>query len=305
MEHCGVLSLAFTSNCATPGSPTLATTTLQEGGAFGLDEWQAIYFGLVTTGGTFRLEFDGEETGAITWSSTNATLAANILAALEALPNVGAGNVSGGVGSMIGGNGSIDVKFQGAMTATDVPQITIAENSLTGTARHVPVTGMTVTLRRGGDVVSSGVTDENGFINLPFYVTALDFEFTLDGGDSADYFIDDTYPLGLDCGDIGPLADFGLYPRMVPVTWSGIDDVPSTITIEGTDGTALGYSDSFEVPAFPGTTTVLMPGIEGLGDANTYEYSADPAFPDDPFRTLFLTSPCGEPVTVGAGTPHG
>src|SRR5205085_8919816 len=66
---------------------------------------QLLTFGNGITGGTFTLTFNGQTTGAITWSSTGSTLAANIQAALALLTNVGNGNVS------VTGNGPFTVTF--------------------------------------------------------------------------------------------------------------------------------------------------------------------------------------------------
>src|SRR5262249_6760559 len=56
---------------------------------------QTVTFGGAVTGGTFRLTFNSVPTGPISWSPNAATLAANIQAALDALPTIGAGNTLG------------------------------------------------------------------------------------------------------------------------------------------------------------------------------------------------------------------
>lgn len=103
------------------------------------------------TGGTFQLEFAGQTTGDIAWSSTNTTLVANVDAALEALSNIGAGNVAVAVGVMTAGIGTLTITFGGTLAATDVATITVADNSLTPTADTVTVTnstfGVTATIR--------------------------------------------------------------------------------------------------------------------------------------------------------------
>lgn len=107
--------------------------------ANGTDEVQTITFGGTPTGGTFRLRFDGFTTAAITWSSTNNTLRDNVDAALEALPNVGAAGVTTAVGTMTGGIGTLTVTFNGNLGKKAVPTMTVADNSLTGTAPTVAV----------------------------------------------------------------------------------------------------------------------------------------------------------------------
>lgn len=86
------------------------------------------------TGGTFKLAYDGQTTAAITWSATNGTLVANIDAALEALGNIGTGNVTTAVGTMTAGVGTITVTFAGTLVKLAVATMSVANNSLTGTA---------------------------------------------------------------------------------------------------------------------------------------------------------------------------
>lgn len=101
----------------------------------GTDAVQTITIGGTPTGGTFRLRLDGFDTAAITWSATNATLVANIDAALEALPNVGAGGVVTAVGTMTAGIGTITLTFSGGnLTKQVVNLITVSDNSMTGTS---------------------------------------------------------------------------------------------------------------------------------------------------------------------------
>lgn len=101
--------------------------------ANGTNEVQTLTFGGTPTGGTFTLTFDGYTTAPISWSSTNATLVANIDAALEALPNIGAGGVTVAVGTMTNGIGTITVTFGGILAKKAVPTMS-RTSSLTGTA---------------------------------------------------------------------------------------------------------------------------------------------------------------------------
>lgn len=105
----------------------------------GTSEVQTITFGGTPTGGTFRLRFDGFTTADIDWSATNNTLRDNVDAALEALPNVGAGGVTTAVGTMTAGIGTLTVTFAGNLAARAVSTITVDNNSLTGTSPTVAV----------------------------------------------------------------------------------------------------------------------------------------------------------------------
>jgi hypothetical protein len=99
---------------------------------------------------TFKLTFDGYTTAAITWSGTNGTLASNIDAALEALPNIGTGGMTTAVGTMTAGVGTITLTFAGNNAAKAVPTITVSNVVTTGSmtvavAETTP--GVTATFR--------------------------------------------------------------------------------------------------------------------------------------------------------------
>jgi hypothetical protein len=108
----------------------------------GTDEVQTLTFGGTPDGGTFRLALGGTLiTAAITWSATNATLVANIDAALEAI--LGSGSVTTAVDTMTAGIGTITVTFTGAYGKIAVPILTVYDNSLTGTSPTLGVTETT------------------------------------------------------------------------------------------------------------------------------------------------------------------
>src|SRR5215210_3226831 len=98
----GVIEGAGRRSLPVPGAPVAGTNTLQ-----------TITIGGTPTGGTFKLTCEGMTTAAITWSATNATLVANIDAALEALPVVGTGGVVTAVGTAVAGIGTITCTFSG------------------------------------------------------------------------------------------------------------------------------------------------------------------------------------------------
>ena len=92
-------TLALQSDETYSGSTTVnqGTVTLNNGGQLlntaGTNAAaKPLTFGGTVTGGTFTLTFNGQTTGAIQWSATAATLQANILTSLEALPNIGLTN---------------------------------------------------------------------------------------------------------------------------------------------------------------------------------------------------------------------
>lgn len=100
----------------------------------GTSEIQTLTIGGTPTGGTFKLAFGGFTTAAISWSATNNTLRDNVDAALEALPNIGTGGVTTAVGTMTAGIGTLTITFAGNLGLMAVPTITVADNSMTGTA---------------------------------------------------------------------------------------------------------------------------------------------------------------------------
>lgn len=92
------------------------------------NEVQTITFTGTPTGGTFTLSFGGQVTAAITYSTTAATLQANILAALAALSTIGStSNIAVSASATVP-----TVTFQGAMAGLDQPMILVVANALTG-----------------------------------------------------------------------------------------------------------------------------------------------------------------------------
>lgn len=136
----------------------------------GTSEVVTLTFAGTITGGTFTLSYDGYTTAAITWSSTNATLVANIDAALGALSSVsGAGNVTTAVGTMTSGVGTITVTFAGDLAALAVPNMAVATDALTGTDAEVTleVTTAGVTATHRGAPKGALVTDTtNGILYI-------------------------------------------------------------------------------------------------------------------------------------------
>jgi hypothetical protein len=119
----------------------------------GTNEVQTITFGSGQSSGNFNLRFNNSTTAPITWSSTNATLVANIDAALEALGKIGTGGVTTAVGSMTAGIGTITVTFTGINANNNVPEMTVPSKTTSGT--------IAVTTTTPG-VVADGRTAPNG-----------------------------------------------------------------------------------------------------------------------------------------------
>lgn len=84
-----------------------------------------------TASGTFTIAVAGSRTSAqIAWSATNATLVANVDAALESLPTIGTGGVTAAVGTMTAGIGTITITFTGKNAKRDMPALTVGTDTL-------------------------------------------------------------------------------------------------------------------------------------------------------------------------------
>lgn len=134
--------------------------------AAGTNEVQTITIGGTPTAGTFTITVSGGRTTApITWSATNATLVANIDAALEALSSVGTGGVTVAVGAATSGIGTFTLTFTGKNAKADFPALSVT-SSLTGTSPTLAIAtttpGVEATFRdapRGTLLVDSATPD--------------------------------------------------------------------------------------------------------------------------------------------------
>ena len=123
----------------------------------GTNEVQTLTIGGTPTGGTFKLAFDGYTSGPITWSATNATLLANIQAALDAMANLGVNGVVAALGTITAGIGTITLTFSGAQVAKRaVATMTVADNSLTGTSPTLAVAETTPGVTATGNWAPKG-----------------------------------------------------------------------------------------------------------------------------------------------------
>jgi hypothetical protein len=137
----------------------------------GTDEVQTLTIGGTPTGGSFTLSFDGFTTAAIDWTATDATLIADVEAALEALPNVGTGGISAADGTLTSGIGTITLTFDGANLAKRVqPLITADGAELEGTDPTVAVAETTPGVNATGFGMPPGgiyhdITNAKAYIN--------------------------------------------------------------------------------------------------------------------------------------------
>lgn len=133
----------------------------------GTNAIQTITIGGTPTAGTFTLNFAGRNSAAITWSATNATLVANIDAALEALGTVGTGAVTTAVGTMTAGIGTITVTFTGNNVGKKVVPTMTWVSSLTGTSPTLAVATTTPGVAADGRISPKGqlcIAIDTGFL---------------------------------------------------------------------------------------------------------------------------------------------
>ncbi len=142
--------IEFTGSAGSANQPTItaaSTWTAAEGryditvttttqGSSNTNEVQTITLSPTPTGGTFTLTYDGQTTSAIAYNASAAT----VDAALEALSNIGAGDVA--VTGSAGGPWT--VTFGTALANQNVPQLTGNGAGLTGAAtQSITVTATT------------------------------------------------------------------------------------------------------------------------------------------------------------------
>lgn len=134
----------------------------------GTNEVQTLTIGGTPTGGTFKLSYDGQVTAAISWNSTNATLLAAINTALDNL--LGASSVVATAGTLTAGIGTILLTFSGGQVAKRaVNTMTVADNSLTGSAPTLAIAETTPGVNATGIGIAKGglLTDTtNGLLYI-------------------------------------------------------------------------------------------------------------------------------------------
>jgi trimeric autotransporter adhesin len=112
---------AITFTADTAGKPFIVTFTIGDGG----NEIQVVTLNGTASSGTFTLTYAGQTTGAIAYNADAAT----VDAALEALSNIGSGDVT--VTGSAGGPWTVE--FTGALAATNVSLMTADYSLLVGT----------------------------------------------------------------------------------------------------------------------------------------------------------------------------
>lgn len=128
----------------------------------GTTEVQTLTIGGTPTAGSMTFTYGGQTSAAVTWTSTDATLVANIDAALEALDSIGVGGITAAAGTVSSGIGTITLTFAGQHVKKAQTELIVANSSLTGTAPTAVITrtttGVTATGRGavlGGKLINT------------------------------------------------------------------------------------------------------------------------------------------------------
>ena len=270
-RNCGLKSYAFSSACVVPHGPVAGVVAIQDADA-GVASRNAIQnvFLRSVAGGTFTLTFDGETTASIAYSATPTTMAANIVAALEALPNIPAGGV------FVSTTSRYNVTFQGGLAGVAVPLMTIDGSALTGsgTAR-TPLPGLGVTLRKAGVLVSQGVTDAAGLVALAIFEDGADYTVELSGIVLDDYYDNSPYTRTLACGTL-QVEGWMLYPRWVTLADPIQNPIPgpniNQVTYTGDNGSAVGFSVTVNY-VDGNSESIVIPGLNVEASETSHTYS--------------------------------
>lgn len=157
-------ALGVIPNAGAPSAGTNAIHTITIGGT--------------PTAGSFTLTFDGYTSSAIAWSATNATLLANVDAAVEAMPNVGTGGVVTADATLSSGIGTFTLTSGGNLAKLAHNAFTVT-SSLTGTSPTLAIAngtpGVTATARGCGvgtivnDITNGKLYENTGTALIPVW----------------------------------------------------------------------------------------------------------------------------------------
>lgn len=148
-------------------------TILESAGApsAGTSEVQTLTIGGTPTGGSFKIYFEGFTSSSITWSATDATLLANLQAAIDALPSLGTNGFIAAAGTLTDGIGTITLTAGGNRAKQALGSVlSCPTNALTGTAPTLAVAettpGVDASFRGAGKgAIVSDTTNGKAYIN--------------------------------------------------------------------------------------------------------------------------------------------
>ncbi|QDU75429.1 hypothetical protein Pan97_24610 [Bremerella volcania] len=226
-EKGGQVVLAPTVTRSSSSSYDLAAVvsrTIVSTGGNSANEVQVVALPGNPSGGTFTLSFQGQTTSNLTHDES----AADVEAALEALSNIGSGNVS-----VTGDDGGPwTIVFTGGLASTDVAQITASGANLTGG---------TVTI----STIQTAVPNQNEqvLLTMSASVTSGTFTINYDSSDSTDVAYNATSAAvkaalestgSIDSGDMNVSGPAG-GPWLIEFTGNLAGQNVTTITTNGTN----------------------------------------------------------------------
>lgn len=236
----------------------------------GSDEVQNLSFGSTPDAGSFSIEFDLQVTSPILFSDN----AAAVQSSLEALSNIGAGNVSV-AGDFASG---FDITFQGALAETPVVLISIDSNSLTDSGSPVTITESVTTEGEFPNGTVEALSVDTGPIPAPS--GTLD---TLDSGPIAG-FESVTNPLDAELGT-NIETDAEAKARRIEAIAN-----PGNATLQAIRARLLEVSDVVAVNMFENID--LVEDLRGR-PGKSYEAVVQGGDDEDIAQVLFDTKPAG------------
>lgn len=294
----------------------------------GTDEKQRLTIGGTPTGGTFTLALNGRVSGPITWVSTDATLVANIQAALDAL--LGEDYTLVAEDSLTSGVGTVDITFQNLYGKLAVNALVVA-SSLTGTAPTAVMStvtaGVTATYRnaaRGQILVNTESLTIDFYINdssealAPSWIPFLGAG-NVSGGAIKSYSFGspgaaDTNAVHAAVTDDGTeqvittgITNPAVHPRTVTATSGGTagDIGAIQVIVEGTNINDEVISETLPIftansattvestKAFKTITEITIPAHDGLGATTEIGYGEKLGMPDILTRNTVIAAYLG------------
>lgn len=138
-----VIALASTALAQDSTLKTVSVYSYAGVPANGTNELNTVTIGGTPTAGSFTITITGgRTTAAIAWSATNATLLANVDAALEALSVIGVGGVTTADATLSSGIGTFTIALSGKNARQDFAAMTVT-SSLTGTSPTLSIANTT------------------------------------------------------------------------------------------------------------------------------------------------------------------
>jgi uncharacterized phage protein gp47/JayE len=238
----------------------------------GTDEVQAVAFSLTPDAGSFTLDLDGNTSAAINFNDN----AAAIQAILEALPNIGAGNIL--VAGAIDDTTGLTLTFQGALAETSQEQFTVASNTLVQGATPVVITPSTTTEGELPNITIPSLSTVAGSLAAPAATLT-----TLDTAPPAG-FDSVTNPLDAEIGDDIETDADAKARRNVSVA------NPGNATLEAIKAKLLQVAGVQAVRMFE--NTALVPDLAGR-PGKSYEAIVQSGDDDEIAQVMFETKPAG------------